>query len=83
VVLNRRRGRVEILVDDDGPGVPMDKREEVFKPFFRIDASRNVETGGIGLGLTIARDILRSHGGDLTLGDSPLGGLRAVLQLPV
>ena len=83
VVLNRRRGRVEILVDDDGPGVPVDKREEVFKPFFRIEASRNVETGGIGLGLTIARDILRSHGGDLTLGDSPLGGLRAVLQLPV
>lgn len=83
VVLNRRRGRVEILVDDDGPGVPQDKREEVFKPFFRLEASRNVETGGIGLGLTIARDILRSHGGDLTLGDSPLGGLRAVLQLPV
>jgi len=83
VVLNRRRGRVEILVDDDGPGVPVDKREEVFKPFFRIEASRNAETGGIGLGLTIARDILRSHGGDLTLGDSPLGGLRAVLQVPV
>jgi two-component system osmolarity sensor histidine kinase EnvZ len=83
VVLNRRRGRVEILVDDDGPGVPVDKREEVFKPFFRIEGSRNVETGGIGLGLTIARDILRGHGGDLTLGDSPLGGLRAVLQLPV
>jgi len=83
VVLNRRRGRVEMLVDDDGPGVPVDKREEVFKPFFRIEGSRNVETGGIGLGLTIARDILRGHGGDLTLGDSPLGGLRAVLQLPV
>ena len=83
VVLNRRRGRVEILVDDDGPGVPVDKREEVFKPFFRIEASRNAETGGIGLGLTIARDILRSHGGDLTLGDSPLGGLRAVLRVPV
>jgi two-component system osmolarity sensor histidine kinase EnvZ len=83
VALNRRRGRVEILVDDDGPGVPHDKREEVFKPFFRLEASRNVETGGTGLGLTIARDILRSHGGDLTLGDSPLGGLRAVLQLPV
>lgn len=83
VALNRRRGRLEILVDDDGPGVPHDKREEVFKPFFRLEASRNVETGGTGLGLTIARDILRSHGGDLTLGDSPLGGLRAVLQLPV
>jgi two-component system, OmpR family, osmolarity sensor histidine kinase EnvZ len=83
VTLNRRRGRVEIMVDDDGPGVPADMREDVFKPFFRLDPSRNAETGGIGLGLTIARDILRGHGGDLTLGDSPLGGLRAVLQLPV
>jgi two-component system osmolarity sensor histidine kinase EnvZ len=55
----------------------------VFKPFFRLDASRNEETGGTGLGLTIARDILRSHGGDLTLGDSPLGGLRAVMRVPV
>ncbi len=83
VTLNRRRGRVEIMVDDDGPGVPADKREDVFKPFFRLDPSRNIETGGVGLGLTIARDILRSHGGDLTLGDSPLGGLRAMLLLPV
>ena len=70
-------------MDDDGPGVPKDSREEVFKPFFRLDGSRNEETGGTGLGLTIARDILRSHGGDLTLGDSPLGGLRAVLRVPV
>jgi two-component system osmolarity sensor histidine kinase EnvZ len=83
VMLNRRRGRVEIMVDDDGPGVPPDMREDVFKPFFRLDPSRNVETGGVGLGLTIARDILRSHGGDLTLGDSPLGGLRAMLVVPV
>jgi two-component system osmolarity sensor histidine kinase EnvZ len=83
VALNRRRGSVEIVVDDDGPGVPKDSREEVFKPFYRLDASRNEETGGTGLGLTIARDILRSHGGDLTLGDSPLGGLRAVLRVPV
>jgi two-component system, OmpR family, osmolarity sensor histidine kinase EnvZ len=83
VALNRRRGSVEIVVDDDGPGVPLDSREDVFKPFFRLDASRNEETGGTGLGLTIARDILRSHGGDLTLGDSPLGGLRAVLRVPV
>ena len=83
VTLNRRRGRVEIMVDDDGPGVPADRREDVFKPFFRLDPSRNTETGGVGLGLTIARDILRGHGGDLSLGDSPLGGLRALLQLPV
>ncbi len=55
----------------------------MFKPFFRLDGSRNEETGGTGLGLTIARDVLRSHGGDLTLGNSPLGGLRAVLRVPV
>jgi two-component system osmolarity sensor histidine kinase EnvZ len=82
VALNRRRGSVEIVVDDDGPGVPKDSREDVFKPFYRLEASRNEETGGTGLGLTIARDILRSHGGDLILADSPLGGLRAVLRVP-
>jgi two-component system osmolarity sensor histidine kinase EnvZ len=74
---------IEIAVDDDGPGIPAGMREEVFKPFFRLDTSRNPETGGIGLGLTIARDVMRSHGGELTLGASPLGGLRALLRLPV
>lgn len=74
---------IEIAVDDDGPGIPDAMREEVFKPFFRLDTSRNPETGGIGLGLTIARDVMRSHGGELTLGPSPLGGLRALLRLPV
>jgi two-component system osmolarity sensor histidine kinase EnvZ len=83
VTAARRNGAIEIVVDDDGPGIPPDRREDVFKPFFRLDPSRNVETGGVGLGLTIARDILRSHGGDLTLGDSPLGGLRAMLVVPV
>jgi two-component system osmolarity sensor histidine kinase EnvZ len=74
---------VEITIDDDGPGIPPDKRDEVFRPFFRLDPSRNLETGGIGLGLTIARDVARGHGGDLTLHDSPQGGLRARLWLPV
>jgi two-component system osmolarity sensor histidine kinase EnvZ len=78
-----RGSAIEITVDDDGPGIPADKREEVFRPFFRLDPSRNPETGGIGLGLTIARDVVRGHGGDLTLDDSPLGGLRARLRLPV
>lgn len=72
-----------IHIDDDGPGIPEDRREDVFRPFFRLDESRNTETGGTGLGLTIARDIMRSHGGDLTLDHSPLGGLRASLMLPV
>ncbi|HUC63223.1 MAG TPA: ATP-binding protein [Alphaproteobacteria bacterium] len=79
----RRDDQVEILIDDDGPGIPPDQREAVFRPFFRLDPSRNIETGGVGLGLTIARDVMRSHGGELTLDDSPLGGLRARLRLPV
>ena len=74
---------VQITVDDDGPGIPSDKYEEVFRPFFRLDESRNVDTGGVGLGLTIARDVARSHGGDVTLAKSPLGGLRVVVRLPV
>jgi two-component system osmolarity sensor histidine kinase EnvZ len=71
-----------VMVDDDGPGIPPELREDVFKPFFRVDEARNVD-GGTGLGLAIARDIARSHGGDIILGDSPLGGLRATVRLPV
>lgn len=79
-----RRGRaIEILVDDNGPGIPESQREAVFKPFFRLDSSRNLETGGAGLGLTIARDVARRHGGDVTLADSPYGGLRVALRLPL
>ena len=80
--VSRRDDGVEINIDDDGPGIPPDQREDVFRPFFRLDPSRNPETGGIGLGLTIARDVARSHGGELTLLDSPRGGLRAQLWLP-
>ncbi|WP_343869732.1 ATP-binding protein [Caenispirillum bisanense] len=72
-----------ILIDDDGPGIPPDKREQVFKAFFRLESSRNPRTGGTGLGLTIARDIARSHGGEITLEDSPLGGLRVRVDLPL
>ncbi len=61
----------------------MDQREDVFRPFYRLDASRNQDQGGTGLGLAIARDIARSHGGDITLGESPLGGLRATVRVPV
>jgi two-component system osmolarity sensor histidine kinase EnvZ len=71
-----------VTVDDDGPGVPADQREEVFKPFVRLDEARNIDEGGTGLGLTIARDIARAHGGDVTLADSPLGGLRAMVRVP-
>jgi len=73
---------VDILVDDDGPGIPAHERDHVFQPFIRLDQSRNPSTGGIGLGLTIARDVARSHGGDVRLETSPHGGLRARVHLP-
>jgi two-component system osmolarity sensor histidine kinase EnvZ len=76
------RGAIDIMIDDDGPGIPAEQREAVFRPFFRLDPSRNITTGGVGLGLTIARDIARGHGGDLTLETSPQGGLRTRLHLP-
>jgi two-component system osmolarity sensor histidine kinase EnvZ len=72
-----------VTVDDDGPGIAPNLREEVFKPFLRLDDARNQDEGGTGLGLAIARDIARSHGGDITLSDSPLGGLRATVRVPI
>ena len=72
-----------IMVDDDGPGIPPAQREDVFKPFLRLDDARNQDEGGTGLGLAIARDIARSHGGDIALSDSPMGGLRATVKVPV
>jgi two-component system osmolarity sensor histidine kinase EnvZ len=72
-----------VNVDDDGPGIPSDRREDVFRPFFRLDEARNQDEGCTGLGLAIARDIARSHGGDIILSDSPLGGLRATVRVPV
>ncbi len=83
VTISRRGGAVVITIDDDGPGIPADSREAVFKPFFRLDEARNLDTGGVGLGLTIARDAVRDHGGDVELADSPLGGLRAEMRLPL
>ena len=74
---------LSVTVDDDGPGIAPDMREEVFKPFLRLDDARNQDEGGTGLGLAIARDIARSHGGDIALGDSPMGGLRATVRVPV
>ena len=72
-----------ITVDDDGPGIPPNRRDDVFKPFLRLDDARNQDEAGSGLGLAIARDIARSHGGDVMLGDSPMGGLRASVRIPV
>ena len=79
-----QRGQIiEIIIDDDGPGIPEKFRGDAFKPFYRLENSRNPETGGVGLGLSIARDIARGHGGDVFLSESPGGGLRARLTLPL
>jgi len=74
---------IAVVVDDDGAGIPEDQLEEVFRPFYRLDAARNLDEGGTGLGLAIARDIARGHGGDVQLSKSPMGGLRAVIHVPV
>jgi two-component system osmolarity sensor histidine kinase EnvZ len=74
---------LRVEVDDNGPGIPASERANVFKPFYRIDRSRNQDDGNSGLGLAIARDIAKSHGGDITLGESSMGGLRAIISVPL
>jgi two-component system osmolarity sensor histidine kinase EnvZ len=83
VALSRDERFVHLIVDDDGPGIPPERYEEAFRPFHRLDEGRNLQAGGVGLGLAIARGIARAHGGDLVLDKSPLGGLRAEVRLPV
>jgi two-component system osmolarity sensor histidine kinase EnvZ len=78
-----RGEKLTIQFDDDGPGISEKMREEVFKPFMRLDEARNLDESGTGLGLSIARDIARNHGGDINLYESPAGGLRAIVVLPV
>jgi two-component system osmolarity sensor histidine kinase EnvZ len=79
----REQRFITVNVDDDGPGIAPEYREDVFRPFYRLDDARNQDEGGAGLGLAIARDIARSHGGDVSLGTSVMGGLRASVRLPV
>ena len=83
IAAKSKSNRLIITVDDNGPGIPANMREDVFRPFFRLDEARNQDETGTGLGLSIARDIARSHGGDIKLEESPLGGLRAVVEIPV
>ena len=83
VVLRPAEGGVlAVHVDDEGPGIPAREMERVFEPFYRLETSRNRETGGTGLGLPITRNILRAHGGDVTLSNRASGGLRATMTLP-
>nr|WP_269143635.1 ATP-binding protein [Massilia phyllostachyos] len=79
---SRGPGTLEIVVDDDGPGIPIEEREKVFDPFYRLDRSRDRATGGFGLGLAIARKAVALHGGALRAEESPLGGARFVITLP-
>jgi len=82
VTVMRDERFVRIVVDDDGPGITAERREEAFRPFHRLDEGRNLQAGGVGLGLAIARDLARGHGGDILLDTSPKGGLRATIRLP-
>jgi two-component system osmolarity sensor histidine kinase EnvZ len=83
VSLHQDEGLVEVVVEDDGPGIPEPRREEAFRPFHRLDEGRNLQSGGSGLGLAIARDITRAHGGEILLDQSAMGGLKATVRLPV
>lgn len=83
VTLGRSADFAELVVDDEGPGVRPDEREALFEPFHRLEASRNRKTGGAGLGLAIVRTLVEAQGGTVRLGDSPSGGLRVVVRLPL
>lgn len=83
ITVQQSKGRLELWIDDKGPGIAPEHREEVFRPFTRLDTSRNPKTGGVGLGLAIARDIARGHGGNILLADAPGGGLRVIVRLLV
>jgi signal transduction histidine kinase len=82
VRLEGDRHEARIVVEDDGPGIPEAEQERVFEPFVRLEGSRSAETGGIGLGLAIARSIVRAHGGDIRMANRPEGGLAVTVALP-
>ena len=75
-------GTVELTVDDDGPGIPVEDRERVFDRFTRLDDGRARDAGGLGLGLSMVKAIVEQHGGTVTIGDAPLGGARITVSLP-
>ena len=78
-----RNDEVTITIDDNGAGIPAERRADALRPFVRLETSRNRQTGGTGLGLSITNDIILGHGGELTLADAPMGGLRVIMKLSV
>ena len=83
VSINSKNDEVIVTFDDNGSGIPEERRADAIRPFVRLEGSRNRQTGGTGLGLSITSDIILGHGGDLILGESSLGGLRVIIKLPV
>ena len=82
VNINKGNNRALVIFEDDGPGIPEDQYKNVFKPFFRLDKSRSLNTSGVGLGLAIVEDIINSHGGNIQLGKSKYNGLQVKISLP-
>ena len=82
ILVDDNDARLELRIQDEGPGIPVDELEKVFEPFYRVEASRNRDTGGTGLGLAIARSVAELHGGRIVLANRPQGGLEATLTLP-
>jgi signal transduction histidine kinase len=82
IVVEDSHGQLVLRIQDDGPGIPADQLGKVFEPFYRLESSRNRDTGGSGLGLAIARGVAELHGGSVTLANRPQGGLEATLTLP-
>ena len=84
ISVQSKERHLQISIDDDGPGIPIAEREKVFRPFYRLDSARNLDSGGVGLGLSIARDAVLSHGGQIYLRHSSLlGGLKVLIRLPL
>jgi len=83
VHISRSTNNMNIFINDDGPGIPLDQYKNVFKPFYRLDESRNLNHAGVGLGMSIAEDIVRSHGGNIELSESKYKGLQVKISLPL
>jgi len=82
ISFQKLKSNILIILEDDGPGIPIQERENVFKPFYKIDKSRSEKSSSVGLGLSISSDIIRSHGGKIELSESKYGGLKVVISLP-